>query len=135
MEVMNINEVLSAPRSPWHVQRAVVATHITFVLFLIIIGLAFIFLWRKIHPNQAACIRSEASSQFLKSAGCIIATSASPSYFRFADSRDTRQTIVSTSDNRSYEAKKSSTWTDIVLCSYGAERTFLNRSVCSRHFQ
>jgi len=64
MEVMNINEVLSAPRSPWHVQRAVVATHITFVLFLIIIGLAFIFLWRKIHPNQAACIRSEASSQF-----------------------------------------------------------------------
>jgi len=94
---MNINEVLSAPRSPW--QRAYVERVIGSIrrecldhvivfneeslrrtlrghISLIIIDPVFISLWTKIHRIRVPCNRSAESSLFPKLVGCIIATNA-----------------------------------------------------------
>jgi hypothetical protein len=102
VEVMNIKEVPSAPRSPWqraYVERVIGSIrgecldHVIVVdksrcavryvrISVITIALAFISHWIKIHPIRAPCNQSAESSRFLKSVGCTIGTSASPNRFQ-----------------------------------------------------
>lgn len=102
VEVMNINEVLSAPRSPWrgaYVERLIGSIrrecldHVIILtrsrcaarcvhIFCITTGPAFISPWIKSPPVRAPSSQSGESTPLPKLAGCITATSASLKRFR-----------------------------------------------------
>jgi hypothetical protein len=100
VEVMNISEVFSPPRSPWqraYVERVIGSIRRDCLDPVIVFGedslrrtlhsyfsyymvRGFISRWIKVQPIRGQCNRS-AELRLLKSAGCTIATSASPNDF------------------------------------------------------